>query len=223
MCGYSKNGREHGTRKTWSRKDKNMDEELKKIIDDAETSSEDKITAIKNFVGNSYVPREKYNSLKENNTTTYNALKDEYDAFKKSKMTDEEKSEAEKAEYANKLAEQDKKIAKLSAENVFKGAGLKEDDYQDFMGNIEKMDVDGAVSFATSLATLITNQKKVTADSVAKTIMEGTPTPKIDTAVSQSELDTLKSNLAKARESGDSLEVARSLMALNDYQQKQQK
>jgi hypothetical protein len=142
MCGYSKNEREHGTKKTWSRKEKNMDEELKKIIDDAETSSEDKITAIKNFVGNSYVPREKYNSLKENNTTSYNALKQEYDAFKQSKMTDEEKAEAEKAEYANKLAEQSEKIAKLSAENVFKGAGLKEEDYQDFMGNISKMDVD---------------------------------------------------------------------------------
>lgn len=65
MCGYSKNEREHGTKKTWSRKEKNMDEELKKIIDDAETSSEDKITAIKNFVGNSYVPREKYNSKRK--------------------------------------------------------------------------------------------------------------------------------------------------------------
>jgi len=200
-----------------------MDEELKKIIDDAETSNEDKITAIKNFVGNSYVPREKYNSLKENNTTTYNALKDEFDAFKKSKMTDEEKAEAEKAEYASKLEEQNKKIARLSAENVFKGAGLKEDDYQNFMENIEKMDVDGAVSFATSLATLITNQNKVTADNVAKTIMEGTPTPKIDMATSPNELETLRTNLAKARESGDSLEVARSLMALNEYQQKQQK
>jgi hypothetical protein len=221
MCGYSKNEREHGTKKTWSRKEKNMDEELKKIIDDAETSSEDKITAIKNFVGNSYVPREKYNSLKENNTTSYNALKQEYDAFKQSKMTDEEKAEAEKAEYANKLAEQSEKIAKLSAENVFKGAGLKEEDYQDFMGNISKMDVDGAVSFAKSLTTLITNQKKVTADNVAKTIMEGTPTPKIDTAASPNELETLKSNLVKARESGDQLEVARTLEALNNYQSKQ--
>lgn len=200
-----------------------MDEELKKIIDNEETTSEDKITAIKNFVGNSYVPREKYNSLKENNTTTYNALKDEYENFKKSKMTDEEKAEAEKAEYANKLEEQNKKIAKLSAENVFKGAGLKEEDYQDFMGNIEKMDTEGAVSFANSLATLITNQKKVTADNVAKSIMEGTPTPKIDTAVAPNELETLRSNLIKARESGDQLEVARSLVALNEYQQNQQK
>lgn len=198
-----------------------MDEELKKIIDNEETTSEDKITAIKNFVGNSYVPREKYNSLKENNTTTYNALKDEYENFKKSKMTDEEKAEAEKAEYANKLEEQNKKIAKLSAENVFKGAGLKEEDYQDFMGNIEKMDTEGAVSFATSLATLITNQKKATADNVAKSIMEGTPTPKIDTAVAPNELETLRSNLIRARESGDQVEIARSLVALNDYQNKQ--
>lgn len=198
-----------------------MDEELKKIIDDTEKTSEDKITAIKNFVGNSYVPREKYNSLKENDTTTYNALKQEFDAFKQSKMTDEEKAEAEKAEYANKLAEQNKQIAKLSAENVFKGAGLQPEDYQDFMENIGGMDVDGAVNFAKSLTTLITNQKKVTADNVAKTIMEGTPTPKIDTAVTANELDTLKANLAKARESGDSLEVARSLVALNEYQSKQ--
>lgn len=198
-----------------------MDEELKKIIDDAETSSEDKITAIKNFVGNSYVPREKYNSLKENNTTTYNALKQEYDAFKQSKMTDEEKAEAEKAEYATKLAEQNKQIAKLSAENVFKGAGLQPEDYQDFMENIGGMDVDGAVNFAKSLTTLITNQKKATADTVAKNIMEGTPTPKIDTAATPNELDTLRNNLVKARESGDSLEIARSLVALNEYQSKQ--
>lgn len=75
-------------------------------------------------------------------------------------MTDEEKAEAEKAEYANKLAEQSEKIAKLSAENVFKGAGLKEEDYQDFMENISKMDIDGAVSFAKSLTTLITSQKR---------------------------------------------------------------
>jgi hypothetical protein len=61
----------------------------------------------------------------------------------------------------------------------------------------------------------------VTADNVAKTIMEGTPTPKIDTAASPNELETLKSNLVKARESGDQLEVARTLEALNNYQSKQ--
>lgn len=199
-----------------------MDEELKKIIDNEEASNEDKITAIKNFVGNSYVPREKYNSLKENNTTTYNALKDEYENFKKSKMTDEEKAEAEKAEYANKLAEQNKQIAKLSAENVFKGAGLQPEDYQDFMGNITQMDVDGAVSFAKSLTNLISNQKQATANSVAKEIMQGTPTPKIDTSTPTSEIDTLKANLANARQSGDRLEIARSLVALNEYQQNKQ-
>lgn len=201
-----------------------MDEELKKIIDDADTSNEDKITAIKNFVGNSYVPREKYNSLKENDTKAYSTLKSEFDAYKQSKMTDEEKLEAEKQEQLNKITEANQKIATLSAEKVFSGAGLKPEEYQDFLGNVSTMSQDEATSFATKLTTLIVNKKQETAQKVTTDIMQGTPTPTVNSQVSsQSELDTLTENVKKARESGNSVEIAKSLMELNAYQEKQKK
>ena len=62
-----------------------MDEELEKILANAESSNEDKQKAIKDLISNGFVSRTKYNEKVTKNDDAMKALQAEYDAFKQSK------------------------------------------------------------------------------------------------------------------------------------------
>ena len=80
------------------RRSRIRDEELNQILTNSELDDVGKAEAIKTLVGKSFVPTSKYNTEKQNTKAqidAYNTLKNEYETFKQSKMTDEEK-QAEK-------------------------------------------------------------------------------------------------------------------------------
>lgn len=76
-----------------------MKEEIEKVLsDETLTTNEERVDAIAKSLATLMIPKDKYNDLNtkykavESNYTT---LSTEYDDFKKSKMTDDEKREAE--------------------------------------------------------------------------------------------------------------------------------
>ena len=76
-----------------------MKEEIEKVLsDETLTTNEAKVDAIAKSLATLMIPKDKYNDLNTKLKTTesnYATLQNEFDDFKKSKMTDDEKREAE--------------------------------------------------------------------------------------------------------------------------------
>ena len=158
-----------------------MEEELGKILSNDELDNTAKQKAINDLIGNSFVGRDKYNAEKANTQTqleAYNALKKEYDTFKESKMSDEEKQ----AEASKKMQEQYQKanltISKMYAENTFAKAGFKEDDYKDILDNIVSEDTDKTKGLAETICATMLKQKADIEKAMKDKIIKGqTPPP----------------------------------------------
>lgn len=132
------------------------------------------------MVGKGFVPTSKYNAEKANTKTqsdAYNTLKAEFEAFKQSKMTDEEKQ----AEQTKKMQEQYKNanltISKMYAENTFAKAGIKEEDYKGILENIVSEDAEKTKGIAETICNAMLNQKKTFEKELKDKIIKGTQTP----------------------------------------------
>lgn len=193
-----------------------MDEDIKNILQDEALDENAKVEKLKELqektskdhVGNNYIPRDKYNEQKTKYEQSYNELKAEYEAYKQSKMTDEEKAQALQAQKETELINANKEIAKLTAESIFKGNGLKEEDYGSFMDMVATMDKQNAENFANNLTKLISNQKDLQTSKIEKTLIKNTPTPQVGGQTVQTDSQVAALNLAKARETGDREQIA---------------
>lgn len=132
------------------------------------------------MVGKGFVPTTKYNAEKQNTKAqldAYNALKTEFDTFKESKMTDEEKQ----AEQARQMQEQYQKanltISKMYAENTFAKAGFKEEDYKGILDNIVTEDPDKTKGLAEIICNTMLKQKADIEKAVTDKIVKNTKTP----------------------------------------------
>ena len=158
-----------------------MDEELGSILENAELTNEAKTEAIKALVGKSFVSNDQYNKAKAKQAeqvNAYNALKAEFDTFKESKMSDEEKQ----AEASKRMQEQYQKanltISKMYAENTFAKAGFKEDDYKDILDNIVSEDTDRTKGLAETICATMLKQKADVEKTITDKILKGqTPPP----------------------------------------------
>ena len=108
------------------RRSRIRDEELNQILTNSELDDSGKAEAIKTLVGKSFVPTSKYNTEKQNTKAqidAYNTLKNEYETFKQSKMTDEEKQ----AEKEKQMQEQYQKANLTISKCMLKILLLKQD------------------------------------------------------------------------------------------------
>ena len=114
-----------------------MEEELVKILSNTELDDTKKAEEIQKAVNALYVPAttvaEERKANKEalaNKDKAFANLTAEYDEYKQSKMTEEEKKQEEirkKDEaYNNAL----RRLSKSTAINIFANAGIQEEDYQ---------------------------------------------------------------------------------------------
>lgn len=162
------------------RRSRIRDEELNQILTNNELDDVGKADAIKTLVGKSFVPTSKYNTEKQNTKAqidAYNTLKNEYEAFKQSKMTDEEKQ----AEKAKLMQEQYQKanltISKMYAENTFAKAGFQEDDYKGILDNIVTEDPDKTKGLAEIICNTMLKQKKDIEKAITDKIVKNNPKP----------------------------------------------
>ena len=163
-----------------------MDEELGSILENAELTNEAKQEAIKALVGKSFVSNEQYNKAKAKQTEqneAYKALKAEYDTFKESKMTDEEK-QAEMAELRDKEYKKLKKqLNEMTVKNIFANAGINEqslgkEDYDSLLDSIVKEDGEETKNLANAVCSIISKQKADIEKALKDKIIKGqTPPP----------------------------------------------
>lgn len=200
-----------------------MDEELVQILANAELDDNAKAEAIKGLVGKSFVPTSKFKEEKTKQTKAYNDLKSEFDTFKETKMTDEEKQ----AEQAKQMQEQYKRanltISKMYAENTFAKAGFKEEDYKGILENIVQEDVEKTKGLAELICSTMLNQKKEIEKQVTDKIVKGTQKPPAgndNDAGNQSDLEKYKTLLTNAQKKNDMVNVAYYTRLIQQEQQK---
>lgn len=110
-------------------------------------------------------------------TTEKNNLSTEYEQFKQSKMSEDEK----KAEQAKKEAEANEKMAlefsKMKAENIFAKAGFQEEDYSSILDTIVTADLEKTKTLAETFCNTLLKQKEAIEKEVKDTIVKGTKNP----------------------------------------------
>lgn len=188
-----------------------MEEELGKILANAELDETGKADAIKDLIGKSFVPTSKFKEEKAKQTQAYNTLKSEYDSFKETKMTDEEKQ----AEQAKLMQEQYKKanltISKMYAENTFAKAGFKEEDYKGILENIVQEDAEKTKGLAELICNTMLNQRKTLEKEITDKIIKGTKKPEAGNANdsgTQTDLEKYQKLLEEAQKEKNMVNIA---------------
>lgn len=160
-------------------------EELVKLLSNAELDDNAKVEAIQKMVDTSYVPativaneRKANKEAIANKDKAFEDLTAEYDNFKKSKMTEEEKKELEAKEKEKAYNEALRKLSKATAKTVFANAGLKEEDYSDFIEDIIGVDEEKTKTLAEKICQTITRQRSDVETKMKDNIINGiTPPP----------------------------------------------
>jgi hypothetical protein len=185
------------------RRSRIREEELQKILANADLDDTKKAEAIKSYVGNNFVPTSKYSDKVkevETITTEKNNLSTEFDKFKQEKMTEEEK----KTEQARKEAEANEKMmlefSRMKAENIFAKAGFKEEDYGSILDSIVGTDLEKTKTLAETFCNTLVKQKADIEKQVKDKIVQGTKNPPAgnDNGGNDSDLDKYKKLYAEA-------------------------
>ncbi len=161
-----------------------MEEELVKILSNTELDDKKKAEEIQKAVNALYVPAttvaEERKANKEalaNKDKAFANLTAEYDTYKQTKMTEEEKKQEKikkkDEQYNNALM----RLSKSTAMNVFASAGLQEDDYKEFLEDIVSIDEEKTKSLAEKICTTITKQRSDVANKMKEDIINGTTPP----------------------------------------------
>ena len=190
-----------------------MNEIIENVLsNEAYTTNEERIEALKQGLAPLVIPKDKFNDVSNKlraTETNYTTLQNEYNEFKKSKMTDDEKAQAEREQFekdkkANAIEKSSLAVKKLLLKN---GIEVKDDDTElkDTLSTIISEDYDKSIKLANSFISLLNKTKDTTAKATTTQLLGDTPKPigGVDSSSSVSKLDQLKEQLKTAIENKD--------------------
>jgi hypothetical protein len=192
-------------------------EELVKILESEELkSSSEKVDAINKMLAENTIPKDKFNELNgklKSAEDKYNSINKEYEEYKMSKMTDEEKKNAEKEEMANRLLQYQMDLNRLEVEKIFESNGLKEDDYKAILPNIIGKDRDASIASANNFITILRNNTERVEQATKQSLLQQTPTPigGSSNTKTSSNLEDLQTAYAEAIKNKDQVAQAKLL------------
>lgn len=190
-------------------------EEITKILsDESLTTIEEKVDAIAKGLATLVIPKDKYNELSNKlkiTETKYAELLDEYDAYKKSKMTEEEKAEEERKKFeeekkANAIAK-----SKLAVKELLLDNGIKVTDedieLKETLENIISDDYEKSIKLANSFISILKKTKETTQKETVTDLLNDTPHPIGGNNASNpvNKLDELKQKLEEAIKNKDEI------------------
>ena len=208
-----------------------MNEVIESILnDETYTTNEEKAEALKKSLATVVIPKDKYNDLSnklKNTETNYSILSSEYEEFKKSKMTDEEKVESERKQFeldkkANAILKSELAVEKLLLKN---GIEINDDDTElkETISSIISEDTEKSVKLASNFITLLNKTKKKKKNETTTELLNNTPKPigGVDSSSSVSRIDELNSQLKKAIEEKNVVLQTRLMSEIFQEQNKQ--
>ena len=185
-----------------------MNEVIEKVLsDETYTTNEERVKAIKEGLATLVIPKDKYNDLSAKLKTTesnYSTLQSEYDDFKKSKMTDDEKRQEELKKFEIEKKNNAVEKSSLAVERLLlkNGIEIKDDDIElkDTLNTIISEDYDKSIKLANSFISLLNKTKEKTEKETTTKLLNDTPKPigGVDSSSSLSKVDQLKKELEQA-------------------------
>lgn len=192
-----------------------MKEAIEQVLgNETYTTNEERVEAISKELAKLVVPKDKFNDLSnrlKNTESEYSTLQTEYEDFKKSKMTDDEKRESElkqfeEAKRLNAIERSNLGVQKLLLQN---GIEIKDDDTElkETLATIVSEDYDKSMKLANSFISLINKTKDQTAKETTTKLLNETPKPigGSDSSSSLSKVDLLKKEIEEAIKNKDTL------------------
>lgn len=185
-----------------------MNEVIENVLsDETYTTNEERVEAIKKGLATLVIPKDKYNDLNtklKNTENKISALQTEYDEFKQSKMTADEKAEAERKQFEmdkknNAIEKSSLAVEKLLLKN---GIEVKDDDVElkETLQSIVSEDLDKSIKLANSFISLLNKTKDQTAKETTTQLLNNTPKPigGTDSSSSVSKIEQLQNELKEA-------------------------
>ena len=207
-----------------------MNEVIESVLNDETlTTNEERSEALKKKLATLVIPKDKYNDLSaklKNTESNLSTIQSEFNEFKKSKMTDDEK----RAEELKKF-EEDKKTnaiekSSLAVEKLLlkNGIEIKEDDTElkDTLETIVSEDYEKSIKLANSFISLLNKTKTETANATTTKLLNDTPKPigGVQSSSNLTELDKLKEELAEAIKNKDVVKQTQLTTKIFNEQQK---
>ena len=203
-------------------------EELVKILGNEELKSdEERVNAINKLLAESTIPKDKFNEtsskLKEAEEKL-TSMSNEFEEFKKSKMTDEEKKNAEKESMQNQLLKYQYDLNRLEVEKIFESNGLSKEDYKDIEANIIGKDREASIASANAFVNILKANSDKVAQKTKEDLLKDTPAPVGGTGGTKtvSNLEELKNAYSVALKNKDVIEQTRLLRQMQEEQNKSQ-
>ncbi len=208
-----------------------MREAIEKVLNDETlTTNDERVDAIAKDLATLVIPKDKYNELNtklKNTENSYTTLSSEYEEYKKSKMTDEEKTKAEREAFEKQKIENAKMKSELAVKGMLLDNGIKinEDDVElkETLENIISEDYDKSIKLANNFISLLNKTKDQTAKQTTTDLLNNTPKPigGVNSSSTVSKMDQLKEAYQKAIEAKDSILQTQLITEMYQEQQKQ--
>lgn len=203
-------------------------EELVKILGNEELkSNEEKVDAINKLLAESTIPKDKFNDtsakLKEAEERL-TSMTNDFEEFKKSKMTDEEKKNAERENMQNQLLKYQLDLNRLEVEKIFESNGLTQEDYKDIEANIIGKDRETSIASANAFVNILKANSEKVAQATKQELLKDTPAPVGGTGSTKtiSNLEELQNAYSEALKSKDTVAQAKLLREMQQEQMKNQ-
>lgn len=208
-----------------------MNDVIESILnDETYTTNEERVDAIKKGLAKLVIPKDKYNDLSNKLKTTessFETLQNEYDEFKKTKMTDDEKKEQREKEFAEREKANRIKASELAVKGLLLDNGIKltDDDIElkETLDNIISEDSDKSLKLASSFITLLNKTKDQTEKETTTKLLNDTPKPigGVESSSNVSKVDELKKQLAEAVKNKDVMAQTKLTTQIFQEQQKE--
>ena len=210
-----------------------MNEVIESVLsDETYTTNEERVEAIKKGLATLVIPKDKYNDVSTRLKATeasLTTLQTEYDDFKQSKMTADEKAEADKKQIeldkiANAKTKSELAVKTLLLDNGIKVTDSDEDkELRETLETIVSEDYEKSIKLANSFISLLNKTKDTTAKETTTQLLNGTPKPigGVDSSSSVSKVDELTKQLTKAIENKDVMLQTQLTTQIFQEQQKQ--
>lgn len=212
-----------------------MNEAIANVLsDETYTTNEERVAAIAKSIedGGFMIPKDKFNAVNtklKNTETALATTTQEYNDYKQSKMTDDEKAKAERTAFENDKKANARLASELAVKSLLLDNGIKVTDsdedkeLRETLENIISEDKDKSLNLAKSFISLINKTKQNTANETTTKLLNETPKPigGVDSSSQVSKIDSLNQQLADAIKNKDSVLQAQLMTQIFEEQKKQ--
>ena len=206
-----------------------MKETIENVLnDETYTTNEERVEAITKGLATLVIPKNKFNDLSERlqaRENEYNTLSSEFEKFKQSKMTDDEKASAAREEFEKARKENAIETSRLAVKELFLDNGIKiadDESYANIMQNVISEDKEKSLGLAQEFLNLINKTKQDTKQETTLGLLNDVPKPMVgDPSKQVSQLEALNEQYKEAVAKKDNVQIARLTRLIQEEQIKQ--